>query len=172
MYIVLSGFLELDVASGGEGHHEHHGSALPEHHEKYLENERNKDEAVFRRLLEMKVLTRFSRPLKSWAQRARSRVAQGVHMESEVDDSPKQNSTSLSTDPSRGSHLWSGVRVNVHNKARDSYGTAICVFKSGDAFGEMALLKEAGIRSGTVICKFFSYRLFRYLNLASFSFAV
>ena len=162
MYIVLSGFLELDVASGG-GYHHHHGSSITEQHEKHLGEERERDDDVFRRLLEFKTLTRFSHVLKSWAHRARERIAErsstvslSENLESETFDtlSSSKEGEAVLSNPSRKSHLWSGVNADLSGKGRDSYGTAVCVFKSGDAFGEMALLEEKGVRNGTVICEF------------------
>ena len=59
-----------------------------------------------------------------------------MESESDTPDASPQDSTAVTTDNSRSSHLWSGVKADPHGKGRDSFGTAICVFKSGDAFGE------------------------------------
>ena len=47
---------------------------------------------------------------------------------------------------SRVASTWSGTKIS-----RKSYGSAICIFKTGDSFGETALVTSKP-RGGTVLC--------------------
>lgn len=163
MYIVLSGFLELDIASGDEEYRDHQGHMSSKTQESQLEQINQRDEDAFRKFLELTILTKYSSKLKAWVKRAKERVADRSELShNSVSVSRFRDSTYLdknetlyeSNEGQLQSHkMWSGVVSEPTDYGRKSFGTAVCVFKAGDAFGEMALLKD-GVRNGTVICKY------------------
>jgi CRP-like cAMP-binding protein len=159
LYIVLSGYLELDIASGTEDTAEHHDDEpMSEAHAERVKAASDEDELFFRRHLETKVLTKWKKQIQRWTKRARDNVEQAVLLGeipkkisgsvgvNDVDQETKDQQTleqsarhllghkhhnvnqdAQAENKKRPAASWSGTKVD-----RKSYGSAVCIFKTGE----------------------------------------